>query len=248
VFDIATNLLASGELHLTGDGNQTFRISGRIAPADAALSVVKSGASTVTLTSANQWTGSTRVLAGTIILREGDSLGSGPLELSAGAVVRFEDLTPRAGLSTALTLAEKSKLDLNGNAWVIDYTGESPLALIEAMVRDERITTTSQQPNQTIAFIEASALGRPEYAQRMLDDTAIIITVARQGDANLDGAVNAEDLERVNRFFNKNGGWTDGDFTRDGKVDFDDLLRVSQNYDAAGQFEADWNRLRRQPR
>lgn len=248
VFDLATNLLASGEFHVTGDGNQSFAISGRIAQADGALSMVKSGTSTVTLSSSNHWTGTTRVVGGAIVLVEGDSIGSGPLEIGPGASVRFESITPRAGLSTSLTLAEKSRLDLNGNTWIIDYTGDSPHDSIRAMVNDERITSTSRHPKQVIALVEAAQLGRDEFAQRTLDDSALIITVALQGDANLDGTVNASDLERVSESFEKAGSWTDGDFTGDGKVDFDDLLRVAQNYDAAGQFDADWTRLRGQPR
>lgn len=243
-FELAANVRAAGELRIIGDGNQRFQISGRIAQTERGeLNIVKTGASTLELTSSNDWTGKTRVEAGTLVLREGDSIGNGALTIASGAAVRFEDLTPLAGLSRSLDLAPKSKLNLNGNAWVIDYTDASPIDAIRAMVKDERIFSAAQS-GSAIACIEASKLGRTEFAGRSIDETCVLLTVARMGDANLDGAVDAADLQLINTAFNKPGTWTEGDFTGDGKVDFDDLLKLSQNYDQQGRFESDWQRIR----
>lgn len=242
-FELTTNVRAGGELRILGDGNQRFQLSGRLAQTDRELSVVKTGASTLELTGSNHWTGATNVVAGTIVLREGDSIGTGALKVGGGATVRFEDLTPLAGLSRSLELAPRSKLDLNGNAWVIDYTGASPIDSIRAMLRDERIVSATE-PGSTIACVESARLGRSDFAGRTIDDTCVLLTVARMGDLNLDGRIDAADLEVFSANYRKMGTWTDGDFTGDGKIDFDDMLKLSQNYDEPGKFQSDWERLR----
>ncbi len=245
-FDVAVNLHFAGRLNFIGDGNQTFRISGRLVEAQPGAGIEKSGTATAELTSSNEWTGPTIVRAGALLLREGDSIGSGPLEIKSGASVSFDGSTPRAGLSTELKLSGKAQVNLNGNAWVVDYTGTSPVESIMAMVREERITSLPIESGHTVACLEAASLGKTEFAGRTLDGTAVIIASARIGDTNLDGAVDMLDLKRVAKSFNGTGGWAEGDFTRDGKIDFDDLLKVSQNYDSNETFEADWGRAHNQ--
>jgi hypothetical protein len=60
-------------------------------------------------------------------------------------------------------------------------------------------------------------------------------SVARPGDANLDGRVDRADAEIVTRHLGLTGGaaWTDGDFTGEGRVELHDLAIVQQNLDPA---------------
>lgn len=51
------------------------------------------------------------------------------------------------------------------------------------------------------------------------------------GDANLDGAVDFNDLLIIAQNYGRtNANWYEGDFNYDGKVDFADLLKLGQNY------------------
>ena len=72
----------------------------------------------------------------------------------------------------------------------------------------------------------------------------------KRGDANLDQAVNFDDLIVLAQNYNKvgTGHWSIGDFNGDSNVNFDDLISLAQNYNtgtgAAGvwsaSFQADW--------
>jgi hypothetical protein len=57
---------------------------------------------------------------------------------------------------------------------------------------------------------------------------------ARPGDANLDGAVNFNDLLLLASSYNtpSNRTWARGDFNRDGFTNFDDLLLLASNYNS----------------
>jgi hypothetical protein len=56
------------------------------------------------------------------------------------------------------------------------------------------------------------------------------------GDANLDFAVNFNDLVALAQNYGIADGsrvWAQGDFTYDGNVDFNDLVKLAQNYNTA---------------
>jgi hypothetical protein len=57
---------------------------------------------------------------------------------------------------------------------------------------------------------------------------------ARPGDANLDAAVNFDDLLALASNYNAQSGriWARGDFNRDGVTNFDDLLLLAANYNS----------------
>ncbi len=86
---------------------------------------------------------------------------------------------------------------------------------------------------------------------------SIIVTKTLPGDANLDGAVEFEDLLRIAANYGGTGrSWTTADFNGDGLTDFDDLLPIARNYGTSflgqmgagpvpsgmldGSFAADW--------
>jgi hypothetical protein len=58
----------------------------------------------------------------------------------------------------------------------------------------------------------------------------------RDGDANLDGVVDFNDLVAIAQHYNTadgNQSWANGDFTHDGNIDFNDLVELAQNYNTA---------------
>lgn len=61
----------------------------------------------------------------------------------------------------------------------------------------------------------------------------VTVTVARLGDANLDGSVDALDLDRLRLAWLADGqGWATGDLNGDGTVDAADLQYLADNWDA----------------
>lgn len=54
-------------------------------------------------------------------------------------------------------------------------------------------------------------------------DTQVLVTAATPGDTNLDGTVNALDLQALADAFDTSGTWADGDFNGDGDITLDDL-------------------------
>jgi hypothetical protein len=68
----------------------------------------------------------------------------------------------------------------------------------------------------------------------------VLARLTLAGDANLDGAVDFNDLVRLAQNYNTNvaatgdaSWWFDGDFTYDGVTDFNDLVKLAQNYNTA---------------
>lgn len=242
-FELGTDIRIASTLTISGEGNQSFRINGKLTAEDQAPGLVKAGASSLHLEGENRWSGTTEIKGGSLRLRDGRALGTGPLKIDAGATLSLERGAEHAGQSTSLQIAEKGHLDLNGGAWVINYDGESPLFFVQTMVRNGLITSSGLAANQTIACVESETIGLSEFAGRTLDRDSLIVAVARPGDTNLDFKVDLEDLKRVKAAYNKPGTWADGDVTDDGRVDFDDLLKITQNYDSKDSFDLDWQKL-----
>jgi autotransporter-associated beta strand protein len=68
------------------------------------------------------------------------------------------------------------------------------------------------------------------------DGDAVLARYTLLGDANLDGAVNFNDLVQLAQSYNVVDGsrtWFTGDFTYDGNTNFNDLVKLAQNYNTA---------------
>ena len=63
-------------------------------------------------------------------------------------------------------------------------------------------------------------------------DKAVVATIARTGDANLDGTVDFNDLLALAQHYNTSTGnsWAMGDFTGEGTVNFTDMLQLARQY------------------
>jgi hypothetical protein len=190
--------------------------------------------------------------AGTLTINNVRASG---LSVNWGAVTVIPNGTS-AGTSVVrtLTINERAKLDLTDNAAVIDYTGTTPVATIREQIRSGRggpglgrtwngqgITSSAaaaaDPESRSVAYAENSSLPLGPYSSfrgQPVDDTAVLMTYTRTGDANLDGVVNDDDVTIVSATYLPGvpqPHWALGDFDYDGFIDEDDVTLLGVFYD-----------------
>jgi hypothetical protein len=114
------------------------------------------------------------------------------------------------------------------------------------------MTSAAGSPNALgVARADEVGLGGGIFGGINVAAGDVLVAFTLYGDADLDGAVNFNDLARLAQNYNTGGKrWVQGDFNYDGLVDFNDLARLAQNYNTvlpAGAipgapvgFEEDW--------
>jgi hypothetical protein len=166
---------------------------------------------------------------------------------------------------TGLSLATGATLDLGNGAIVLDYSGQSPVELVREKIISGRTRAGLGEGTWTGTGITSSAAAAANqvnsetravgYAENSLlplgayttyrgvpvDDTSLLITFTRTGDANLDGWVNDDDVTILGATYNPfalNPDWAQGDFDYNGRIEDDDVTVIGSFYDPeAGGFE-----------
>jgi hypothetical protein len=150
-------------------------------------------------------------------------------------------------------------LDLNDNAMVVDHSGTTPIADIQAMLTSgyDSGAWDGNGINTSLGTSNTFALGYAEndnsgggvnfstFEGYTVDGSAVLIRYGRYGDANLDGTVNSDDYNRLATNFGLSGKrWGHGDFNFDGSVNSDDFNLLSTNFGQSFFFgEIDWEDL-----
>lgn len=205
---------------VSGDGNDTLSVNGDFSGTDAIVAV---DAVAESLAQLNVQAGGRLVLAGTgdRALRVVDSL-----TVNGSLDVNDQTLIVSIGGFTQLNTLVTS--GYNGGAW--------STAVQPAIVS----TAASLSPRADgLALVRADALGYPAFGTNNTLPGDLIVRYTLAGDANLDRAVNFDDLLIVAQNYNAGIGgrtWDQGNFnyntpdTVAGAVGFDDLLLLAQNY------------------
>ena len=71
------------------------------------------------------------------------------------------------------------------------------------------------------------------FAGQQVDNTTMLVTTTRYGDANLDRTVDLSDFDRLAGRFNTPGFWSNGNFDYDSLVDLDDFNLLAGNFGLA---------------
>jgi hypothetical protein len=142
-----------------------------------------------------------------------------------------------------LSIATSAQLDLTNNAAIVDYTGASPIAAIQAAIASgyaagawtgKGIVSSTAAGNgaAAIGYVEASSVGLAggNFAGQALTGDAVLIRYTLKGDTDLNRLVNFDDLLALAQGYGAAGGWRQGDTNYDLTVNFDDLLALAQNY------------------
>jgi hypothetical protein len=188
------------------------------------------------------------------------SIAQGTLQVSGGQVTIAPNGTSAAtSVINSLDVSGTGKLNLTNNALVVPYSGTSPLPGIRADIvsgyaggawNGNGIISSQANANQfAIGYAEASGLTTIPAIFGTVAGDAVLVRFTRYGDANLDGAVNLQDFNRLAANFGASGAlWSQGDFTYDGNVNLQDFNRLAANFGmsaspSTGVTPQDWAAL-----
>lgn len=197
----------------------------------------------------------TLIAAGRTVTKSGDSR----LDLVPAVIQRLAIDAGEVGLGVGtfdideVTIDPSATLHLDSAALRIDYDGGSPAssirdAIVAGRIVSDRVTTT----NRAIGWLDTASMPTlATFDNAPLDGSTLLVVATLRGDADLDLAVDFDDLLVLATFYiSIDQAWQQGDFTYDGNVDFDDLLALAQNYNASlspaqaasfeGSFAADF--------
>lgn len=179
------------------------------------------------MTGANTHSGGTRVEAGELVIQNTAALGSGGLDVQAGAKV-FVDVGYGRVPVSQVSLAPTARIDLGRGGLSIAAAGGT-VASVRQLVLSAR--NGGQWDGSGIGSTDAKSASNTAIGYRQQSATSpIIVAWAAFGDINLDGRVNSTDVTALNGA--KRYGlpstftgahWYEGDFSYDGRVNSTDI-------------------------
>ncbi len=237
----------TGSLSSTGaiidNGNLTFDRSGNMTVANLIHgngSLTQAGAGTVTLSTSNNYFGTTSVTAGKLIIGAVNGIAESPVSISGGAVLQLAPNTGEEDI-TGLSITGGGSFDMTNNHMIISYSdGSDPISTIAGYLANGYAGgswTGTGGINSSTAALPANkthyALGYADGADNVvtgLSSGQIEVAYTLQGDANLDGVVSGDDFTILTDNLGKQvSGWDKGDFNYDGVVSGDDFTLLTDN-------------------
>jgi hypothetical protein len=206
----------------------------------------------------NTWSAGTMTGSGATIIATGAVLNvTGAGTRSATRPVQVNGLVSVATGGNKLmmlsSLAVAGKLDLNDNDFILDYTGPSQLAAVQALINSARnggdwlgngITSsgarTNPSQNTTLGAMEATDYDSVYGSGALFnavdpDSTAVLVKYTYYGDTDFNGSVDGDDYSRTDSGFNLGfSGWLNGDFDGNGLIDGDDYALIDLAFNSQG--------------
>jgi autotransporter-associated beta strand protein len=185
--------------------------------------LIKRGGGTLVITGANAHSGGTIVEEGDLVIRDVGALGSGTLEVRAGARVTL-DVGLGEVVLPALVIEPLGRIDLGAGRLSYASAGVS-----EATVRQMLVAGFNEGTWDGFSgFTSRAAIpGSGRTLGYLIASGSITIAYAAAGDANLDGVVDIADMASFVANIDAPDlvevGWNAGDFNYDGLVDQLDL-------------------------
>jgi len=239
-------------INTAATSGSTYTISGTGSIAGTG-SLTKTGVGIATLATGNAYTGGTFVNGGTLVIapsgtntsalpsNEPVTIGaSGELELADNASQSSPFVSSSADISnqniklSSLTITSGGKLDIRNNHFDVVDSGGTPddatYTSILGMIKSGAIMSTEglTSPNYGVGLVD----GNDAVHNTPVSVNEIEVAYTLEGDANLDGKVDASDFSifAPNFGLNTTLGWEAGDFNYDGKVDASDFSAFAPNF------------------
>ena len=192
--------------------------------------LVKRGGGTLVRGGESLLPGGAVVEEGLLVVTSNDALGSGPLVVRDGGVVRIE--SDVLALET-LSLEAEAAIDI-GTARLV-MTAGPPAEAVRQLVLAGRANAVDS-PRGILS--RDAVPGRLIVGYLTAADGSAVVGLAAPGDTDLDGQVNVFDLITIDGSGTYGGGqaavWSEGDFTDDGLTNVFDLVAI----DGAGSYGA----------
>lgn len=186
--------------------------------------VLKEGAGTAVLAMPSTRTGGTVVEAGELVVRNKDALGTGLLEVQAGAKATFQTGYDTVAV-TSLDLANTSRLELGTSKLSVTAIG-----LTEIDIRSKLIAGRNGGSWDGTNGITSTFAGGDRAIGYRVADGALEMAFAAPGDSNLDGVIDILDIGDILSAGKFNTGepanWTQGDMNYDNVFDIVDLADI----------------------
>jgi len=223
-------------------GNYVFSGSGGIA-GGAALS--KSGSDTLTLDTANSFTGGVTVSAGTLVTGVSGALPDGAVKIAGGTL----RLGTNTGNPTVSSLSISSgEMDIGNNTLFITYGSSDPISTIAGYVKTGYnsgnwngtgiISSGARTTTNGLEYGVGWADGKDNVVSGLNSGT-IELKYTLLGDANLDGTVNGSDFSIMAANFGTGAtNWDQGNFLYTSSVNGTDFSALAANF-GAGTSGAD---------
>jgi hypothetical protein len=239
------------DIDVTNDGN--LRVTGPV-QVNNGVRLVKDGQGPARISGPiNLGTGA--VLGGRRgVLTIGPVTGFGGIDVENNGRINVAQNGSTVVRASKLDVAQGGTLDLNDNNMILDATAgtaASELTRMESLVRQGRnggswngsgITSTAARDQAQhitgIAVIRNSDNGgatpvMTSFEGQAVDANDLIFKYTYNGDANLDGRINADDYFRIDSGFlaqPANPSYRDGDFNYDDKVNADDYFLIDSAF------------------
>ena len=232
-----------GPVVFNSTGNYTLSGTGAIA---GSASLTKSGTGTTTISTANIYTGGTNVNGGTLVIAPTSTantvaLPDGPVSIGASGTLLLADNASASSPSsptnqlmqmTSLTIAPGGVLDVRNNHFFVADPGgaadDSTFTSLLGEIKTGAIKSTEGFSNYGVGLVD----GNDHVNGAAASANQIEVAYTLEGDANLDGKVDASDFSIFASNFGLNTtlGWEAGDFNYDGKVDASDFSAFAPNF------------------
>jgi hypothetical protein len=187
----------------------------------------------------------------------GTAIASASLDPAKPNVLYFRD-----GLGIVRLAPGPHYLDLKNNAMITYGGGATSYASLRDMVVNHDVRSSLADAGHVLGYARASEVATLNPSDDSytwlglpVNGSDLLVRYTLIGDANLDGAVDFNDLASLAQYYNTTlprtdpAWWLHGDFTSDGVVDFNDLAKLAQNYNtgihvapvpgASAPFDAD---------
>ncbi|MFM7206342.1 MAG: YHYH protein [Planctomycetaceae bacterium] len=207
----------------------------------AGYQLVKLGGGRLVLTAASSHAGGTIVQAGELVVRNIAALGSGPVQVAAGAKLTLDVGTATVAMP-ALALDAAGLVDLGFGRLAIAAAGIAEADLRSGILAGRGGGTWAGAAGITSSMAAASPGRAVGYAAG--GDGGLVAAFAADGDTNLDGTVDIIDVAEAlgaGRFDTALvSSWAQGDFSYDGVVDIIDIASLlgSSLFDAGPYLPA----------
>jgi len=200
---------------VVGTGEAVIETGGR----SGTGAILKRGGGRLVLAGANSHSGGTIVEAGEVVIRDLGALGSGRLEVRAGARVTLDVGFGELSLP-ALVVDSAGRIDLGVGRLLVAVGGITE-TVVRGLLLAGRNDGTWEGGVGIGSRVAGSAGGRA--VGYLPGPEAITIAYAAAGDTNLDGSVDVADVEGFATSLrspdSSGAGWQGGDFNYDGTVD-----------------------------